>query len=62
MRRKQVRKMQRCLKHIFIKIFVGTAGNKEENVIYLFFYCAASVGLKNNYMAFFETIHEDKQQ
>lgn len=64
MRRKQVGKIQRCLKHSFIKMFVGPEGNKDENVKIFFFYYAVSIGLKKNinYMAFFEMIHKDKQQ
>lgn len=54
--------MQRCLKCIFIKMFVGKMGNKEENVIYFFFTVQFQQDLKNNYMSFFEMIHEDKQQ
>lgn len=46
MRRKQVRMMQRCLKHIFVKMFVWTGGNKDK--IFFFSFCyAISIGLEN---------------
>lgn len=39
MRRKQVRMMQGCLKHIFVKTFVETGRNKDDNRFFFFLLC-----------------------
>lgn len=49
MRRKQVGKMQRCLKHSFIKMFVGPEGNKNENVKIIFFFLCCFNRIKKKY-------------